>query len=136
LRGAKSRDVHLQISTDDLLVSEHFANEAAREDILRSLLGYDPRRWRTLNGGEFAHALFSATIYVVAGEGRVGGVEEYLGHQLRRDSSYLGCLEIDPANRVHCVLYTQKLIPRYGYLTGLRPSPTRHVYGRYCSART
>jgi len=42
LRGAKSRDVHLQISTGDLLVSEHLVNEAARENILHSLLGYDP----------------------------------------------------------------------------------------------
>jgi len=71
-----------------------------------------------LNGDEFADALFSATIYVVAAEGLVRSVEEYLDHQLRRDSSSLGCLEIDPANRVHWVLYTQKLIPRYQYLDG------------------
>jgi len=113
---AKSRDVHLQISTGDLLVSEHLANEAARENILRSLLGYDPRRWRTLNGDEFPHALFSATIYVVAAEGLIRSVEEYLDHQLRCDSSYLGCLQIDPANHVHWVLYTQKL-PGQDHLT-------------------
>jgi len=118
LSGAKSRDVHLQIWTGDLLVSEHLANEAARENILRALLGYDPRRWKTLSGDEFADALFSATIYVVAAEGLIRSVGEYLDHQLRRHSSYLGCLEIDPANRVHWVLYTQKLIPRYRYLDG------------------
>jgi len=56
------------------------------------------------------------TIYVVAAEGLIRSVEEYLDHQLRRDSSYLGCLEIDPANHVHWVLYTQKL-PGQDHLT-------------------
>jgi len=43
---------------------------------------------------------------------------DYLDGRLRRNSAYLGAIEIDAANRVHWALYKQSLIPRYRYANG------------------
>src|SRR5262249_1822748 len=57
------------------------------------------------------------------GEGGEGGLPQPTA--LRRGLRYVAPSELTFAGN-------------FGYrtLTGLRPSPTRHVYGRYCSART
>jgi hypothetical protein len=118
LRDAPMKDIHLEVSTGDLLVPQHAGDEGAYESILRALLGYDPRRWRSVDGAEFASTLLSARIYVIAAEGLSRRLEEYLDHQLSRDNSYLGCIEVNPANRVHWALYKASLILRYRYLDG------------------
>lgn len=110
---------HVEIFTGDLLVHRHLGNEAARETILEALIGYNPRRWRTVENEEFAAALFSVRVYVLAVEGLSDKLQDHVDAQLRRrHSAYLGAIEIDPGNRVHWALYRQRLIPRYRYVNG------------------
>lgn len=116
LREAPFRDVHLEIFTGDLLANQHMADEGKGENILRSLLGHDPRRWKSVDCDEFATALLSKRIYVIAVEGLAHRLEEYLDHRLSGDGSYLGCIEVDPANPVHWGFYRLSLIPQYRYL--------------------
>src|SRR3989442_1257218 len=93
-------DLHMEIFVGDLLTRAH-DSESARETILHGLLGYNPRKWATVDPGEFANAMFSGRIYVLAVEGLPRRVQDHLDHQFRRDASYLGAMEVDPAFRVH-----------------------------------
>jgi len=96
----------------------YMANETARDAVLQALLGYNPRKWRTVDHEEFASVLFSARIYVLAIVWASNKLQDYLDGRLRRNSAYLGAIEIDAANRVHWALYKQSLIPRYRYANG------------------
>lgn len=118
LQESSVRDIHVEIFTGDLLVHKYLEDEASKENILRGLLSYDPRKWRTLESDEFSTTLVSATIYVLAVEGMSHKLRDHLDFQLRRDCAYLGALEIDPVNRVHWALYRLSLIPRYRYIDG------------------
>jgi hypothetical protein len=108
---------HAVIATGDLLIPHDLGTEG-KEAVLQALIGYDPRKWRTIHSDEFADVLFSTRIYVVAIEGLGTALQDALDAELRRDDAYLGAIEIDPANRIHWVLYRQKLVTRYRYVDG------------------
>jgi len=118
LQESPVRDIHVEIFTGDLLAHQYAGDEASRESVLTGLLGYDPRRWRTLEHNDFVNALFSSRIYVLSVEGLSRKLQDYLDNQLSRDSSYLGAIEVDPANRVQWMLYRCSLIPGYRYVDG------------------
>jgi hypothetical protein len=85
---------------------------------LEALLRYDPRKWRTVEKEEFADALFSVRVYVLAVRGLSDEVQDHADAQLRRHSAYLGAIEIDPGTRIHWRLYRRGLVPRYRYVDG------------------
>lgn len=118
LQEAPVGDIHVEIFTGDLLIHEYMGNEGSRESIFRGLLGYNARRWKTLDHDQFAAALQSSTIYVLAVEGLSRKLQDHVDTQLGRELEYLGALEIDPANRVHWTLYRLSLIPRCRYVNG------------------
>ena len=62
-------EVHLEILTGDLLHSLYRNDPVETETLLRSVLGYDPRRWSTLDSENFGNALSSTAIYVLAVQG-------------------------------------------------------------------
>jgi len=115
---ASGEGIHAEIFTGDLLVHNIAPDAAAREAILEALLGYHPRRWRTVENEEFAAALFSVRVYVLAAQGLSENAQDYVDAQLRRQTAYLGAIEIDPENRIHWTLYRRSLIPRYRYVDG------------------
>ena len=110
--------VHAEIFTGDLLVHNIAGDQTARETILEALTGYNPRRWRTIENEEFAAALFSARVYVLAVQGLSDKLQDIVDAGLRRSSDYLGAIEIVPGNRIHWALYRRSLIPRYRYVDG------------------
>jgi len=115
---ASGEDIHAEIFTGELLVHNIAPDAAAREAILEALLGYHPRKWRTVENEEFAAALFSARVYVLAVQGLCESATDYVDAQLRRQTAYLGAIESDPENRMHWTLYRRSLIPRYRYVNG------------------
>jgi hypothetical protein len=116
--GSSDGRVHAEIFTGDLLVHNIARDEAARETILEALTGYNPRKWRAIENEEFAAALFSARVYVLAVQGLSDKLQDHVDAALRRNGAYLGAIEIDPGNRVHWGLYRRSLIPRYRYVDG------------------
>jgi hypothetical protein len=112
LLASTDEDVHLEVMTGDLITE---SGEATSETVLQSLLGYDPRRFNTLDREEFAGVMSTADIYVLAVEGMSRKQRDHVDANLRRRSSYLGALEVDPANQVHWALYRRRLVPRYRY---------------------
>ena len=115
LLDSSEEESHLEIFVGDLL-TQRYRGGSAKEDLLRELLGFDPRRWTSMDREEFASALGSSEIYVMAVEGLGIKGQDYLDSRLRRDHAYLGAMEINPANRVHRQLYRASLVPRYRYL--------------------
>jgi hypothetical protein len=115
LLASTDDDIHLEIMTGDLITG---SGEVARETVLQSLLAYNPRRWNTLDREEFAGAMSSTEIYVLAVEGMGCKQRDHVDASLNRRGSYLGALEIDPANHLHWDLYRTRLVPRYRYFDG------------------
>ena len=80
---------HAVIASGDLLLPHDLGTEG-REAVLQALIGYDPRKWRTIDSDEFASVLFSKRIYVVAIEGLGAALQDALDAELRRDDAYRG----------------------------------------------
>jgi len=116
LLGA-AKDFHLEIYTGDLL-TQPYRGEDSTEELFRQLLGFDPRRWRSIDPEEFVSAIRSSVIYVLAVEGLSIEAQDDLDAHLRRDQGYLGAIEVNPANRIHRQIYKGSLRPRYRYLNG------------------
>jgi hypothetical protein len=117
LLSASQEDVHLKIFCGDLLVWEYLRNPEARERVLRGLLGHD-LRWKDIDPNEFADALFSKRIYVLAVEGLTPALRDQIHLQLKKDDAYLGAVEIHAANPTHWRLYQRSLIPKYRFFNG------------------
>ncbi len=107
--------VHVEVFTGDFLAPKH---AKAKDTILNGLLGYNPRKWRTVDVEEFAAAIFSVRIWVLAAEGLTEKLQDHLDARFGRRADYLGAIEIDPANQVHWALYKQSLVPRYRFVNG------------------
>jgi hypothetical protein len=117
LLGSGLPHLHLKISEGDLLAANYFHDQTKRENILEGLLGYS-KRWMAIDHNEFAHALFTTRVYVVAAEALSPSACDVLHTRLQEDDSYLGALEIYAANPVHWALYRQMLVPKYRFFNG------------------
>jgi hypothetical protein len=115
LLALQDAGLHLEILTGDLLHNRYSNDPDATETLLRSVLGYDPRRWSTLHNEDFGIALSSTTIYILAVQGLSRSALHFVDRQLRQHRSYLGSLQIDPADPVHWNVYRDRLHPRYRY---------------------
>jgi hypothetical protein len=114
LLDADEKDVHLKIFCGELLAWKYVGDEAAREKTLEGLLGYD-FRWKEFDRHEFAEALRSVRIYVLAVDGLTPQLRNHLHIKCKEDNSYLGAFEIWEGNPVHWVLYRKSLIPQFRF---------------------
>jgi hypothetical protein len=119
LLALRDADSHVEIFTGDLLHDFSHDDQITEEAVLGSVLAYDPRRWSTLNNDDFATALASTMIYVLAVQGLGRETLHLLDGQLRKHASYLGSLEINPADQLHWTVYRDRLVPRYRYISGV-----------------
>jgi hypothetical protein len=112
------KHIHLKIFDGDLLIWDLIRGKRNAENIgktLEELLALKFSIWRDVNE-RFIQAILSRSVYVVALEGVSPLLRDSLLHSLKKESSYLGTIQIYGANRLHWNLYGQSLVPQYRYI--------------------
>lgn len=110
------QDVHVKILIGDLLLQRLPRNLGDREEVAIRLLGLESPGWRSLNPIEFVRTVASHNVFVIAVEGLGRSLRDYLHQRFLSDDTYLGAIQINPANPLHWTLYIQYLPPRFRYL--------------------